>query len=365
MYRGPRVVVGMSGGVDSSVAAALLVEQGYDVVGVAMRLWAGEEGTAASGCCSLDDFLDARRVADRLRIPFYVMDFQSPFSQLVVGPFVSEYLQGRTPNPCVRCNQFVKFGALFERARELGAERIATGHYARLAHLAGHVSPQLLRAADRAKDQSYFLFGVSPEVLSRCSFPIGEMTKSEVRGRATALGLAVADKRESQEVCFAPRREYVAFVSQRAGEVVGGNVIDEDGDVVGTHGGIHQFTVGQRRGLRLAGGRPRYVVAIDANRREVHVGSREATLAGGLQAGRAVWTSGRAPEAGARLRVKIRSRYDPAEVRVEEVSSQSFTVCAREALLAVTPGQAAVLYDGDRVVGGGWIERALPCEARQ
>ncbi|MBI1813714.1 MAG: tRNA 2-thiouridine(34) synthase MnmA [Deltaproteobacteria bacterium] len=359
MPKGPRVVVGMSGGVDSSVAAALLVEQGYDVIGVAMRLWAGEDGASASGCCTLDDFLDARGVASQLGIPFYVMDFQRQFAAAVVDPFVAEYVAGRTPNPCVRCNQFVKFGAFWERARELGATWVATGHYARVTHGAEGDRSQLWRANDAAKDQSYFLFALTPDVLSRTIFPVGDLTKSEVRRRAEALGLSVAAKPESQEVCFAPRREYVSFVAQRAPAIRGGAIVDETGAVVGQHEGIHRFTVGQRRALGLNAGRPLYVTRIDPADRVVHVGPREATAAIGLSATQAVWISGTPPLPGAMLSVKIRSRFEPTVVQVESATDHAFTVSAPRGLVAITPGQAAVLYDGERVVGGGWIERAV------
>jgi tRNA-specific 2-thiouridylase len=354
-----RVVVGMSGGVDSSVAAALLVEGGYDVIGVAMRLWAGEEGETTSGCCTLDDFLDARRVASQLGIPFYVMDFQRQFHASVVDGFVSEYLAGRTPNPCVRCNQFVKFGALWERARELGAQWIATGHYARVAQDDGG-SAHLLRAVDRAKDQSYFLFAIRPDVLPHCLFPIGDLMKAQVRETAARLRLPVAAKPESQEVCFAPRREYVEFVAKRAPQGTRGVIVDMTGEVLGEHDGVHQFTIGQRRGLGVAGKEPLYVTDIDAARGVVRVGPRAATELGGLIARNPVWTSGRIPAAGTVLHLKIRSRFEPTLVRVESAAADHLTVRTERGLFAVTPGQAAVLYDGDRVVGGGWIERALP-----
>ncbi len=353
-----RVVVGMSGGVDSSVAAALLVEAGWDVVGISMRLSSAPSG---SGCCSLDDFLDARQVAARLRIPFYVMDFQETFTRAVVTPFVAEYLQGRTPNPCVRCNQFVKFRSLWERARELGAEWVATGHYARVRRDPHSGRAELWSAVDSAKDQSYFLFAIDPAVLGRTLFPLGDMTKAEVRARARAWGLPVADKPESQEVCFAPKGEYAAFVARHAGErrPVAGVVTDESGRVVARHDGVHQFTIGQRRGLGVSAATALYVTAIDAQTGTVRVGPRSATVATGLVAGEVNWLADAPVAAGTRLHVKIRSRFAAASATVTTASAHAFEIRADEGLPAVTPGQAAVLYRGEQVIGGGWIERAL------
>jgi tRNA-specific 2-thiouridylase len=348
-----RVVVGMSGGVDSALAAALLVEQGFDVVGVAMRLW---EGETESGCCSLDDFLDARLVAERLAIPFYVMDFRDQFRAAVVDNFVDEYRRGRTPNPCVRCNHSVKFASFWDRARELGAEWIATGHYARRCD--GDGGPELLRGVDRGKDQSYFLFSMGRAALARTLFPVGHMTKVEVRAEAARRRLPVAAKPDSQEICFAPRGTHAAFVAaQTTGSPPrAGVVVDTAGSVVGTHAGVHLFTIGQRRGLGIAAERPLYVTGIDADSGVVRVGTDRLVGSGGLIAAQACWLAD-APATGAEVQVKIRSKFDPQPAVLIDVSSTGFAL-ESSALRAVAPGQAAVLYDGERVLGGGWIERA-------
>jgi len=363
MPRRERVVVAMSGGVDSSLAAALLVEAGYDVVGVSMRLWEDPAGAGASGCCSLDDFLDARRVADQLRIPFYVMDFRDPFRRAVVDQFVAEYRRGRTPNPCARCNQSVKFASFWDRARELGADLLATGHYARCR--LGFDGGELLRGADADKDQSYFLFAVPRDVLARTRFPVGELTKPAVRRMARARGLGVADKPDSQEVCFAPRGASAAFVEAYDSTVPirSGVIIDADGSVVGRHGGVHRFTVGQRRGLGLDGGSaPRYVTAIDAESGIVRVGGDDAVVSAGLEAVEVNWLA-RPPAAGTEVTVKIRSRCIAQRAVVTAADEHRFRLQAPDGLRAVTPGQAAVLYDGDRVIGGGWIGAALDARA--
>ena len=348
----------MSGGVDSSVAAALLVEAGFDVVGLSMRLWS--EPTA-SGCCSLDDFLDARRVADQLGIPFYVMDFRDAFVDTVVEPFITEYLAGRTPNPCVRCNQFVKFGSLWQRAQELGAAWLATGHYARVVHDPVSGAAQLCAAVDAAKDQSYFLFSIEPRVLARTLLPLGALCKNEVRDRARALNLPVAEKAESQEVCFVPKGQYATFVARAAAahRPSAGDIVDESGRVVGRHDGIHQFTIGQRRGLGVQGAAPHYVTGIDPASGTVRVGPRAATIATGLRAVQPNWLTECPVPAGERVQVKIRSRFAPASATLSASGPDGFELWADAGLPAVTPGQAAVLYDGVRVVGGGWIVDAL------
>lgn len=358
-----RVVVAMSGGVDSSLAAALLVEQGYDVVGVSMRLWEGED-PSASGCCTLDDFLDARAVADRLGIPFYVMDFRDVFRAAVVDDFVAEYRAGRTPNPCARCNQFVKFAVFWERARALGAARIATGHYAQVR--AGGDGVELWRGADADKDQSYFLFSIGVPVLARTLFPVGGMRKAWVRAEAERRGLPVARKPDSQEVCFAPRGTHAAFVEAQAGgaRLRAGAIVDRDGVALGRHRGVHGFTIGQRRGLGLAGGPPRFVTAIDAARGEVRVGDADDVLAAGLVARGASWLAP-PPRPGTAAQVQIRSRAQPQVAWIEEVTGDGFTLRAAAPLRAVTPGQAAVLYDGPRVLGGGWISAAIDRDAAE
>lgn len=351
-----RVLVAMSGGVDSSLAAALLVEAGYDVVGVAMRLWAG---ASDSGCCSLDDFLDARLVAEQLRIPFYVMDFRAVFERTVVDDFVAEYGRGRTPNPCARCNQFVKFAALWERARELGASHLATGHYAQVG--AAVDGPALLRGADADKDQSYFLFGIERAALAHTLFPVGGLHKAAVRAAAEQRGLSVARKPDSQEVCFAPPGRHAAFVAERstASPPRRGWIVDESGRTRAAHDGVHRFTIGQRRGLGIsAGGAPRYVTAIDAARGTVRVGPAEQVMAAGLVVDGVNWLTA-PPAVGTTVAVQIRSRSPAQPARLLRVEADGFSAMADTGVRAVTPGQAAVLYDGARVLGGGWIRRAL------
>ncbi len=357
-----RVIVAMSGGVDSSVAAAILAEQGYDVIGIAMRL--APEGSDRGGratCCSYEDFEDARRVAERINFPFYVIDLRPDFAARVIAPFVDEYLQGRTPNPCLLCNRDIKFDRLWERAGALGANYVATGHYARIQR-DGEGRFHLLRAADSRKDQSYFLFTLSQAQLARTLFPLGSMTKDEVRARARDLGLANAGKPESQEICFVPGGGYAAFVSSRSRpeQIRTGNVIDSDGRVLARHAGIHHFTIGQRRGLGVAAGEPLYVGAISPHSGAVTVVRRERLNATGLRAARVSWVDRRMRESrDLPIEVKIRYRHPAIPARLTMTAEDRAQVRFAREDPAVTPGQACVFYRGEEVLGGGLIEGPL------
>jgi tRNA-specific 2-thiouridylase len=361
-----RVLIAMSGGVDSSVAAAILREHGYDVVGVAMRL-APEGPTPAVSrrrgtCCSHEDFEDARRVAERMDFPFYVVDLRAEFGARVIDNFVSEYLGGRTPNPCVMCNREIKFDRLRERAAALGADYVATGHYARIER-----DPRgrfhLLRAADASKDQSYFLFTLGQLELSRTLFPLGALTKTEVRQRARQLGLANADKPESQEICFVPDGDYARFVERAAtpSRLRPGRIVDLEGRALASHDGVHRFTVGQRRGLGLSAPAPLYVREIRAQSGEVVVGPREGLAAAGLVARDISFVDPESVGTGA-VAVEARIRYRhpalPATLALESGDRARVTFASGGGP-AVTPGQACVFYRGEEVVGGGFIESAL------
>jgi tRNA-uridine 2-sulfurtransferase len=358
----PRVAVAMSGGVDSSVAAAMLAEQGYEVIGIAMRLASdGPVRNRRNACCSYEDFEDARRVAERMGFPFYVIDMRAEFAGQVIEPFVSEYLDGRTPNPCLLCNREIKFDRLWQRARALDAAFVATGHYARIARGADG-RYRLLRAADGAKDQSYFLFTLRQEQLARTLFPVGTMTKQEVRDRARELGLSNADKPESQEICFVPDNDYARFVADRAapGRIRPGEIIDAHGRQLARHDGIHRFTVGQRRGLGVAAGEPLYVREIRPEDGSVVAVPRDLLGAAGLRMAQVSLTDAeRWPGGAEQVEVKIRYRHPPIPASLEMTPPDRAEVRFTRGFPAVTPGQACVFYRGEEVLGGGIIERAL------
>jgi tRNA-uridine 2-sulfurtransferase len=352
-----RVVVGMSGGVDSSVAAALLVEQGFEVIGVTMHL-AGSQ----SRCCSLDDADDARRVSEALGIRFYVANYKDRFREEVMEPFADAYLAGKTPIPCVACNDRFKFSHLLARARALGAEAVATGHYARIERDPTTGAARLLRGADGRKDQSYFLFRLSADQLRHTHFPIGALTKPEVRTRARALGLGTAEKPESQEICFVPGSDYARVVEQlRPGAARAGEIVDAaSGEVLGTHAGVHHFTVGQRKGLGGGAAAARFVVGLDAAKGRVLVGSWAALGAGGARLSGVCWTAERAPSGELRAEVQVRYRHQPVLATIAPDANGGARIAFDEPVRAVSPGQAAVFYQGDELLGGGWIEEALP-----
>jgi tRNA-specific 2-thiouridylase len=351
-----RIVVAMSGGVDSSVAAALLAGEGRDVVGLSMQLYDQQGERTFGSCCTLDDLRDAGRVADVLGIPHYILNFEKQFQETVISNFVREYAAGRTPLPCAHCNSDLKFATLLDRAEGLGAEQVATGHYARVER-----SPEgrwlLKRSADPAKDQSYFLFSLTQTQLARAVFPIGDLDKVEVRAEARRLGLNVADKPDSQEICFVPDGDYASFVARQAPAVARqGAIVDQRGDVLGSHGGVHRFTVGQRKGLGLSSSAPLYVLKIEAESGQVTVGSRDALDHSTLSASGVNWISIGAPSGWARVAGQIRHRHRPAPARVRAIGDGRAECIFDEPQSAITPGQAVVFYDGDTVVGGGWID---------
>jgi len=345
----------MSGGVDSSVAAALLVRQGYDVVGVTMKLF--EDGAALPDrpCCSLDATSDARRVAEQLGIPHYVLNMVDHFGRDVIADFVAEYARGRTPIPCVRCNTFTKFSDLVAKADGIGAAFVATGHYARA------LGGELHRGADDNKDQTYFLWGIRRDVVRRLLLPVGEMTKDETRALARELRLPrVADKPESQEICFVPDGDYVQILRRELGEeapsLSRGNIVTANGDVVGEHDGFARYTIGQRRGLPGGSADPLYVVALRPETREVVVGPRDALLGSQLSASEVNWLVDTPPRVGDTVQVRVRHRAPLANAKVEAVTARAVRVAFETPVSAISPGQSAVLYDGPRVLGGGFID---------
>lgn len=348
-----RIVVAMSGGVDSSAAAALLKEQGHEVIGMTLRVWSYESKAQCGSCCSPDDIDDARRVAERLGIPFYVANVEELFKERVVTPFVQNYLNGKTPIPCVSCNEDVKFGFLLKRARALGA-KLATGHYARVEQ--GDDGRYVLRRGlDAAKDQSYFLFTLGQDELKDLLFPVGHLAKAEVRAIAERHGLVTSAKPESMEICFVPDGDYARFVEKVAGPQPKGDVVSTDGAVLGTHDGIHKFTIGQRRGLPVpAQGEAMYVQRIEADSRKVVVGPADAIARETFNLLRPKWVDGKAPVERP-LQIRIRHRHLGTAGRVSVDADGHVAVKLETPAKAVTPGQAAVFYEGDVVVGGGWI----------
>ena len=359
----------MSGGVDSSTVAAMLRADGHNVIGLTMQLWnqrrlAGREGMpeAVTGrCCSLDDVYDARRVAETIGIPYYVVNHEERFERDVVRPFVEEYLSGRTPIPCSLCNNHLKFDQLLTVAQQIGAEAVATGHYARVEFDEPGGRWLLKRPTDRSKDQTYFLFGLTQDQLSRTLFPLGGMNKPEVRELARKHGLALAEKPDSQEICFVPGGDYKKFLDAYLAEQgdslpdTAGELVTTDGRVIGEHTGIHNFTVGQRKGLGVATGSPLYVLQIKGDQRQVVVGEQENLYSKTLLAKRTNLISVDDLRDPMRVSVKIRHRHEPAAAMIEKHGADEILVTFDEPQRAVTPGQAAVFYDTDRVVGGGWI----------
>jgi tRNA-specific 2-thiouridylase len=374
MLNAETIAVAMSGGVDSSTVAAMLCAEGYKVIGLTMQLWnqrrlAGHVGMPESvqgRCCSVDDVYDARRVAETLGIPYYVVNHEERFERDVVRPFVEEYLAGRTPIPCSLCNNHLKFDQLLVVAQQIGADRIATGHYAQVVFDQPLGRWLLKRPVDRSKDQTYFLFGLKQEQLSRTRFPLGEMTKPAVRELARKHRLAIAEKPDSQEICFVPGGDYKRFLEaylteqENTSSELAGEMVTTDGKVIAEHAGVHNFTIGQRKGLGVATGSPLYVIQIKNDTRQVVVGRDEELYSRTLRARRVNLISTAELREPRRVAVKIRHRHQPAAAIIESAGPDEVQVSFDEPQRALTPGQAAVFYDGDIVVGGGWIENSKP-----
>jgi tRNA-uridine 2-sulfurtransferase len=354
-----RILVAMSGGVDSSVAAALLAERGAEVIGVSMHLHTeGGEREQGNNCCSPDDFEDARSVAHEMGFPYYVLNLRDQFKREVIDRFVGEYLAGRTPNPCILCNDALKFEALRKKAVELECVAVATGHYAQIERIDGRYG--LFRGIDNDRDQSYFLFTLTQMQMAQVRFPVGGLTKSQVRSEAVRLGLRVAEKSESREICFIPDDDYAGYVSRSSlNRETAGRIVDKDGNALGEHSGYHQYTIGQRRGLGIAYSEPLYVLAIRPDVNEVVVGVQDELLSNGLIASKMNWLDGEPPEKGTAAFVKIRYMHSGVDAELNPLPNQECEVRFAKPIRAVAPGQAVVAYLGDRVLGGGWIERAV------
>jgi tRNA-specific 2-thiouridylase len=352
------IAVAMSGGVDSSVAALLLQTAGWSVIGISMRLFDCSDASSPGRCCCSRDFADARRIAASLGFPYYVFDFEEKFREKIIGPFLEQYLRGRTPSPCILCNSLLKFDELLKKAAELGAEMIATGHYARIARDPQTGLYRLLKGRDSSKDQSYFLFQLNQNQLSRTLFPVGEYLKTEIVEIAKVHRIFTIPKPESQELCFVRQDGYARFIEEHAdrNRLKPGSIVTTTGKVIASHTGIHQFTVGQRRGLGVAEGEPLYVISIDPRTGNVVVGPRHELFRSELVAGSVTWISGQAPEKSLEITAKIRYRHAAAPGTFVPLSENTGKIIFSKPVRAVTPGQAVVFFDGDTILGGGWIE---------